>query len=176
MGMKPVLISTKKTIGKTWFFVCFTIISAILSYLAFYFSISKYFPKDISLPVYSEYAAAVLSGWIVAYLVYKTIKAIQIRKQRLLVFSVNLAVDNSYHYLQAPSAMKSVDFLKLFFKYLVTTDKKNKYNKVLSNYIPELEIRRVDKTVRVDWKTSLLDAGLKNGDICQIIGKPKSTI
>lgn len=180
--MKPVLISSKKIIGKIWLFVFFVSITAALSYATYYFSINnllpdnlhKILPKNLSLPEYSEYAAAAFCGWLLAYIVFKVIQMIQVKRMRLVVFSVNLAADGSYHYLQAPSAMKSVEFLKLFFKHLVKSDTKNKYQNLLNNYVPMLEIRRNDETIRINWETSLFDGGMKDGDICQVIGKPKN--
>lgn len=175
--MKPVLISENKPMGIISLGIFFLLFSAIIWYLEKYlslFSLLSVKLKLINPPVYSEYILIGVSALFLAVITHSVLKYLQLKKLKLIIFSVNLAVDGSYHYVQAPAAMSSEKFLKIFFKNLMAGANKDKYRVALKQYLPELEIRRSDTLVRFKGAETLANGGLKNGDICQVIGKPKS--
>lgn len=177
--MKAILISPNKTIGLKSFIILFSIFLAL-----FWFFSEKMFLIDIlsielkyPIPyVDMEYLLIGVSAFFTSYILFYLLKKIQLNRQRLITFSINLAVDGSYHYVKAPSLLLSSDFLALFFKYLKSNCTKGKYNSVLNQYFPLLEIRRSDVLVRVKEDETLLASGLTDGDICQVIGKPKKVM
>jgi len=179
VGMKAVLISQKKPIGNAGFVILFFVLSGLFWYLNQIFNFFDLLLdrlKPTTLPDYTQYILIALSALLSAYILKSIIRYYQLKKLKLIVFSVNIALDGSYHYVQAPAAQTTTDFVKLFFSHLIKSTEKDKYSTVLNQYFPMLEIRRNDALVRCDAEQTLADAGLKNGDICQIVGKPKSTL
>ena len=177
--MKPVLISQNKPIGLMSLIILFLIISAAIWYAVYEFSLFDMLSASLkyeNYPVYVEYIVIVVSAWIMAYIIYFITKILQLKKLRLIVFSIKLAIDGSYHYVQAPAALLSGDFIKLFFKYLLEGTYKGKYAGALNQYFPMLEIRRNNEVIRFKGSETLSEGGLQSGDICQVVGKPKSVI
>ncbi len=175
-NMKPVLISPKKTIGPVSFIIIFSVFLLSFWFFAENFLMVHILSFELKYPVPyidMEYLFIGASAFIMSLIVFFILKKIQLKKLRLITFSINLAIDGSYHYVQAPAVLLSNDFLALFFKYLKGNGAKGKYNSVLNQYFPLLEIRRNDVLVRVKGNETLLACGLKNGDICQVVGKPK---
>ncbi|MDH5424334.1 MAG: hypothetical protein OEY29_05010 [Gammaproteobacteria bacterium] len=175
--MKAVLIAEKKPAGGFNLSVLILLFSAAVWYLEKYLSLLHLLTdklKQNTLPASAEYVFIAVCALLLALITHTVIKYIQLKKLKLIIFSVKLAVDESYHYVQAPAAMTSSMFLKLFFKQLMAAANKDKYSKVLKQYKPQLEIRRSDTLMRFNESQTLENGGLKNGDICQIIGKPKS--
>jgi len=176
--MKAVLISQKKPIGSTGLVLLIIILSGLFWYLNQVYSFFDLLLGELKLtmlPAYTQYILIAICALVSASVLKAIIKQYQINKLKLMVFSVNLALDGSYHYVQAPATQTTADFLSLFFKYLIKSAEKDKYSSVLKQYFPMLEIRRNDVVIRCDAQQTLADAGLKNGDICQIVGKPKNT-
>jgi len=177
--MKAVLISQKKPIGSTGFVIFLIVLSGLFWYLDQVYSFVDLLLNRLKLttmPDYTQYIFIAICALVSAFVLQSITRQYQIKKLKLIVFSVNLAVDGSYHYVQAPAAQTTADFMKLFFDYLIQSAQKDKYSTVLKQYIPMLEIRRNDALVRCNAEQTLSDTGLKNGDICQIVGKPKSTL
>lgn len=107
-----------------------------------------------------EYAIVGIGALFVSLLIFLVLKKIQLQKLKLITFSIKLAVDGSYHYVQAPSAMLATDFLVIFIRYLNENCAKGKYNIVLKQYFPLLEISRNDIIVRIKENKSLQISGL----------------
>ncbi|MDH5393389.1 MAG: hypothetical protein OEY11_09410 [Gammaproteobacteria bacterium] len=174
--MSPVLISPNKLAGKATQGLIFVILLPVFWAAYEYFSLSQYIPLEIMYPQYLVYAVAVVLSGFFSGMIYRKILAYQVKKMDLVVFSVNLAVDNSYHYLRAPGNMLTSDFFKYFFIYLMKTFPQEKYRRILEDYFLRLEIRRSDDVVKVLGRFTLFEGGIKDGDICQIIGKSKNNI
>ncbi len=177
--MKPVLISQNKPIGLMSLIMLFLVLSAVFWYAAYEFLLFDQLSVTLkykNYPVYVEYIAIVVSAWLMAYIIYFSIKTLQLKRLKLIVFSIKLAIDGSYHYVQAPAALLSGDFIKLFFKYLLEGTYKGKYAGALNQYFPMLEIRRNNEVIRFKGSETLSEGGLQSGDICQVVGKPKSVI
>jgi len=176
--MKAIFISQKKPIGSVGFIIFLIAFSAMFWYLNQVYDLFDLLLNTfnlVMLPTYMQYVFIAICALVSAFVLKTMIKQYQLKKLKLKVFSVNLALDGSYHYVQAPSAQTVADFLKLFFKYLVESSAKDKYSAILKQYFPMLEIRRNDELIRCETQQTLAEAGLKDGDICQIVGKPKNT-
>jgi len=177
--MKAVLISQKKPIGRSGFVLFFIVVSAMFWYLNQGYRLFDLLLDRVKLtivPFYAQYIFILVCALVSALILTSIIRQYQLKKLKLIVFSVNLSLDGSYHYVQAPAAQTTADFMNLFFNYLIKNEEKDKYSTILKQYFPMLEIRRNDGVVRCGAEQTLKDAGLKNGDICQIVGKPKSTL
>lgn len=174
--MNPVLISPKKLPGRSTQFIIFMVIFAILVLLNQYFSLSNYIPSEMMYPEFVVYAIAFIISVLLSVVIFKRLLNQQIKKMDLIVFSVNLAVDNSYHYLRAPGNMLTSDFFKYFFIYLMGNFQNDKYKKILEEYFLRLEIRRSDDVIKVLGRFTLFEGGLKDGDICQVVGKSKKDV
>ena len=81
--------------------------------------------------------------------------------------------DSSYHYVQASSLLKSIDLLKLFFMYLSTKTSAESVKATLNEFQPYLEIKRSNEMVEIPHQQNLKEAGIQQGEVCQIRGKPK---
>lgn len=174
--MKPVLISPNKAIGYKWQALIFIAVSILFLWAGKVFSLYQLIPqkiKNYNDSLYPEYVAVLLISLITAYILSYVIKVIKKNNEKKIVFSINLALDGSYHYVKAPAEISSSEFLSLFYQYLSKNKAKEKYSKVLDHYFPFLEIRRNDELIRFGGEDSLMAGGLRDGDICQIVGKPK---
>lgn len=174
--MKPVLISPNKTVGMVSLIVIFLVLSVVFWYAEKQLALFGLLAVEFSYLTISNYMKYLIVGWsalIISLIIFLILKRRQLKNKNLITFSINLAIDGSYHYVQAPAELLSVDFLRLFFRYLKSSSAKEKYNNVLDQYFPQLEIRRSDVTIEIKEDETLLAGGLKNGDICQVKGKPK---
>ena len=174
--MKAVLISPNKIIGLKSFVILFAVFSVLFWFIAEKLFLIDILSIELKYPmpyIDMEYLLIGISAFISSYILFYLLKKIHLNRQRLITFSINLAVDGSYHFVKAPSLLLSSDFLALFFKYLKSNCTKGKYNSVLNQYLPLLEIRRSGELVKVKENETLLASGLEDGDICQIVGKPK---
>lgn len=177
--MKAILISPNKTIGLKSFIILFGVFTVLFWLIAEKLFLIDILSIELKYPIPyidMEYLLIGISAFISSYILFYLLKKIQLNRQRLITFSINLAVDGSYHYVKAPSLLLSSEFLALFFKYLKSNCTKGKYNSVLNQYFPLLEIRRSDVLVRVKEDDTLLASGLTDGDICQVVGKPKKVM
>ncbi|MDH5517453.1 MAG: hypothetical protein OEY36_06500 [Gammaproteobacteria bacterium] len=174
--MSPVLISPKKLPGKTTQLVFFLTLLPVLWGVYEYFSLTQYIPFELMFREYVVYAVVLIVAGLLSSVIYKRFLQSQTKKMDLITFSVNLAVDNSYHYLRAPGNMLTSDFFKYFFIYLMKNFQQEKYRKILQDYFLRLEIRRSDDVVKVLGRYTLFEGGLKDGDICQVIGKSKKDV
>lgn len=177
--MKAILISPNKAIGLKSFVILFAIFLALFWVIAEKLFLIDILSIELKYPIPyidMEYLLIGVSAFFTSYIAFYLLKRIQLNRQRLITFSIKLAVDGSYYYVKAPSLLLSSDFLVLFFKYLKSNCTKGKYNSVLKQYLPLLEIRRSDVLVRVKDDDTLLASGLTNGDICQVVGKPKKVM
>ena len=174
--MNPVLISEKKLPGRSTQLTIFMVIFVIFVLMNEYFSLSNYIPAEMMYPELVVHVIAFLISVLFSALLFKSILNNQTKKMDLIVFSVNLAADNSYHYLRAPGNMLTSDFFKYFFIYLMKNFDNEKYKKILEEYFLRLEIRRSDEVIKVLGRFTLFEGGLKDGDICQVIGKSKKEV
>lgn len=171
--MKAVLLSPSKPSGWKLFIVLFCALLLCLGVLFEYQSLSGLLKLNIPYLAYFEYAVLVLISLIVSGFLLYIVRFRQYKKLNLIKFSVSSMTDGAYHFVAAPLEMKSADFLKYFFNYLSTKVAKEKLQAVLKSYYPYLEVRRSNELVEVAREMTLADAGIKNGDICQLRGKPK---
>lgn len=174
--MKPVLISTEKLMGQTGHLVIFLILAGLLWGVCSYFKLFELTYSLYPYPQYSDYVIIVVIAGLFSSLIYSLTKKYQLKKQGLIVFSVKMALDESYHYVQAPSAMLSSDFLKYYFMYLMQGKKRERYRAILNKNFAVLAIYRSDDVIRIDPRSTLAAGGIKNGDICQVVAKPKEVV
>jgi len=172
--MNPVLISKNKSVGWVSLLSLFIIVMIVSWFVIDHYLLLGMLSSHFNYPLYVEYAVLVVGSWVLAFILYALIKKVQIMKMRLIVFSVKMSVDENYYYVAAPSEMRASEFLKLYFDYLQKSKSGDRYRKILSSYVPFLEIKRNNEQVKVAGISSLEDAGLKAGDICQVVGKPKA--
>jgi hypothetical protein len=174
--MKPVLISSNRVLGFMSLIMIFLVLSTVFWFAAKQLALFDLLSVELNSLTISNYMEYLIIGWsalIISLILFLILKRRQLKNLKLITFSINLAVDGSYHYVQAPAELLSDDFLKLFFSYLKSSSAKGKYSNVLDQYFPMLEIRRNDVVIRIKENETLLGGGLKDGDICQVVGKPK---
>jgi len=172
--MKPVLIAQNRPIGWGGLLVIFFIVLVVLWFVIDHYSLLGMLSSYFNYPLYLEYAVLAIASWLLAILLYILIKNLQLMKMRLIVFSVKMSADENYYYVSAPSGMLASEFLKLYFSYLLQTKSSERYRKILNSYVPFLEIKRNNEQVKVTGASTLAEAGLIDGDICQVVGKPKA--
>ena len=171
--MKPVLISSVKLIGWVSQLVFFVVLAGVFLFMAVYFDLLGQLSSVLEYSLYLEYILIGVVAWLFAFVIYMLIKSYQIKKMALIVFSVKMELDKSYNYVTAPSGMLVSEFLKQYFIFLMRGSLKERYQAILNKNIPLLEINRKDEIIRSNGTSTLLAAGLKDGDICQVVGKPK---
>lgn len=172
--MKPVLISQNRPVGWGGLLVLFVSMLVALWFVTDHYSLSGMLSAYFNYPLYLEYAVYVVASWLMAFVLYVLIKKLQLMKMHLIIFSVKMSADENYYYVAAPSGMLASEFLTVYFNHLLQSKSSERYRKILNSYVPVLEIRRNNEKVRVTSTSTLADAGLIDGDICQVVGKPKA--
>jgi len=172
--MNPVLIAKSKPMGWVGLLVLFVITLVASWFVINHYSLFGLVSSHFNYPLHLEYAGLAVASWLIAVVLYILIKNLQLMKMRLIVFSVKMSADENYYYVAAPSGILASEFLKLYFNYLLQTKSSDRYRKILKSYVPFLEIRRNNEQVKVAASSTLAEAGLINGDICQVVGKPKA--
>jgi hypothetical protein len=81
--------------------------------------------------------------------------------------------DGAYHFVAVPASLTSAEFLTRFFVYLQASVPAQKIQSILRDFSPYLEVRRRDELFEIARGVTLGESGIKNGDICQVRGKPK---
>lgn len=172
--MKPVLISKNRPVGLGGLLVLFFIMLVVLWFVIDHYSLLGMLSAYFNYPLYLEYAVFVVSSWLMAFVLYALIKKLQLMKMHLIIFSVKMSVDENYYYVAAPSGMLASEFLTMYFNYLLQTKSSERYRKILNSYVPFLEIKRNNEQIKVAATSTLVEAGLIDGDICQVVGKSKA--
>ena len=162
-----------KLVGWLSYVFIFVVLYGVFWLAENYFSL---FEKYFHLNTFSQYSFYIIAGLmvvVVTTIVFILIKRTQIKRLNLITFSVKMNLDKSYRFVQAPSGMSASEFLKLYFSHLMRGRHKERYQAILNKNFPMLEINRNNELINVDGNSTLLSAGLKDGDICHVVGKPK---